>query len=296
VKSFAPGVIERQKIPMSVVRAVGRLGEMKGRHGLHRHTRGDALLALAAELPTARPLPHDGVPTPAYVSQLHGDLYGNRAQAGEGWRAGDGLTGMLAAPIQFRPPPASHVEDLLARLCAAYRDRVEDDGAELLLIVGAFVLDFLCVSPFDDRSSRVAWLLADALLRDAGYDVTRYVALGSVVEETLPACRAAFEASAKGWDAAWHDLTPWWWYFLATLTRAHEELEARLAAMPQGRVLKSDAVRKAIEELPAPFSISDLEHACPDVSRPLIRRVMNELKGNRIRLLGRGPRARWERM
>lgn len=280
---------------MSIVRAVGRLGEMKGRHALHGHTRVDALLALAAERPTARPLPHDGVPTPAYVSQLHGDLYDD-AQAGERWRAGDGPTGMLAAAVQFRPPAASQVEELVAGLCAAYRGRVGDDRAELLLIVGAFVLDFLCVSPFDDGSFQAAWLLADSLLRDAGYDVTRYVALGSVVEETLPACGVAFEASAKGWDAAWHDLTPWWGYFLATLTRAHEELEARLEAMPQGRVLKSDAVRKAIEELPAPFSISDLEHACPDVSRPLIRRMMNELKGSRIRLLGRGPRARWERM
>ncbi|MBT3266358.1 hypothetical protein HN371_04345 [Candidatus Poribacteria bacterium] len=300
MKSFAPGVLERQKIPMAIVRAVGHVGELKGRLALHRHTRGDALLALAAERPTIRPLPPHAAPTPDYILQVHADVCADTTRPAGRWRPSDGvedgLDGMLASRQQFRPPAAADVEELITTLCATYRARVAADDAEPLFALGAFTLDFLCVCPFAEGSARVGWRVADVVLRDLGYDVTRYVGLGSAVEDTLPACQAAFEASTKGWHAAWHDLTPWWAYFLATLTHTHEELDARLAAIPHGRVLKSDTVRKAIEELPSPFSISDLERACPEVSRPLIRRVMSEMKGTRIRLLGRGPRARWERI
>jgi hypothetical protein len=53
-------------------------------------------------------------------------------------------------------------------------------------------------------------------------------------------------------------------------------------------------VQQAMERLPQPFSISDLERACPHVSRPWIRKVRNELKGKHLRPVGRGAGAKWE--
>ena len=45
------------------------------------------------------------------------------------------------------------------------------------------------------------------------------------------------------------------------------------------------------------FAISDLEKACPGVSRDMIRNVMNRLrKQGRLKILGRGRDAKWAKL
>ena len=45
------------------------------------------------------------------------------------------------------------------------------------------------------------------------------------------------------------------------------------------------------------FTIGDLEHACPNVSRATIRRVLNELRDQgQVECLGKGRSARWQKV
>jgi hypothetical protein len=55
-------------------------------------------------------------------------------------------------------------------------------------------------------------------------------------------------------------------------------------------------VEAAIEAFPGQFTLGDLERACPEVSRDMIRRVLRDLqKGRRVACLGRGPGALWRK-
>ena len=52
----------------------------------------------------------------------------------------------------------------------------------------------------------------------------------------------------------------------------------------------------AIEAMTARFTVSDLERACPGVSRDMVRRVLRRLKeSEQVQPLGRGPGALWEK-
>ena len=53
----------------------------------------------------------------------------------------------------------------------------------------------------------------------------------------------------------------------------------------------------AIESQHSEFSISDIERACPNVSRVMIKKVLlRQQKDKKIKCLGKGQSAKWERM
>ena len=59
---------------------------------------------------------------------------------------------------------------------------------------------------------------------------------------------------------------------------------------------KADQVRKAVEGLPSPFRIADLQAVCPNVSLSHIRLTLSKMKAEgKIKCLGRGRSARWAR-
>jgi hypothetical protein len=54
-------------------------------------------------------------------------------------------------------------------------------------------------------------------------------------------------------------------------------------------------VLKALERLPAKFTVAQLEQASPGVSREMVRRVLGEQKGKTVECISRGPGARWSK-
>ncbi|MBU0769716.1 MAG: Fic family protein, partial [Proteobacteria bacterium] len=56
-----------------------------------------------------------------------------------------------------------------------------------------------------------------------------------------------------------------------------------------------ELIEAAIRSLKSGFTVSDLEKACPTVSRDMIRRVLHDMKKTKkVECLGRGPGATWK--
>ncbi len=64
-----------------------------------------------------------------------------------------------------------------------------------------------------------------------------------------------------------------------------------------GRItLKTEIIHVAVAQIENEFSLTDLERACPGVSRDMIRRVLRQLKKDgEVECLGRGPGALWRK-
>jgi len=102
--------------------------------------------------------------------------------------------------------------------------------------------------------------------------------------------------SSEGWHEGGHRLKPWWEYSLGILIRAYREFEERVGTITKTRGAKTALIEQAIERLPSTFSISDLERACPSISRDMIRVVLNRLrKEGRLLCKGTGRNALWEK-
>lgn len=246
---------------------------------------------------------HADIPfTPGVVLQLHRDLYRYAPAAGGRWKPHDNeITSTHPdgrVEVRFRAVSAAETADAMARLHEAFAHQRAAPDAEPLLLIPAYVLDFLCIHPFADGNGRMARLLTLLLLYQAGHQVGRYVSLERIVEETKEGYYDTLYRSSVGWHEGQHDLGPWWEYFLGVvLSSAYRRFEERVGHVSEERGAKRERIVEAVSRLPRTFRFADLEAACPGVSRPTITRALHGLRDEgRVRCLGRGRDAAWERL
>jgi Fic family protein len=250
--------------------------------------------ALALIHESARDMPFsEGV-----IRQVHAMLYRYMPQAGGTWKAvnndiiersPDGTTRVRFAPVAAHLTPMAMQE-----LTVLYGSAADQRLADPLVLVPLAVLDFLCIHPFPDGNGRTARLLALQLLYHFDYEVGRYISLERIVEQSRDGYYGALEGSSRGWHEARHDVHPWLDYFWGTLLRAYGEFEERVGTIRRGRGAKGGRVRSEILKREMPFSISDIEAACPAVSRDTVRVILREMKKEGlITPTGKGRGAKW---
>ncbi|MEN8376773.1 MAG: Fic family protein [Gemmatimonadota bacterium] len=237
--------------------------------------------------------------TPGLVLQLHRDLYRFVPGRGGHWKtAPNQITETLpdgTVRVRFDPVPPHRTAAAMETLHERFHVEWESGAIEPLLLIGAYVLDFLSIHPFLDGNGRMARLLTLLLLYRAGYGVGRYISLERVVEDTRDGYYEALFASSQDWHEGKHSLLPWWEYFLgvAVLT-AYRVLDERVGAITSRRGAKRQMVMAAIHRLPETFSYAEVARACPGVSRPTIQRALRSLRDDgEIQLLRRGRDATW---
>lgn len=240
--------------------------------------------------------------TPNVVLQFHRDLYQFVPGRGGRWktvpnriteRRPDGTE-----RLRFEPVPPHRTAAAMRELHERFEEEWESGATDRLLLVGAYVLDFLCIHPFLDGNGRMARLLTLLLLYRAGYGVGRYVSLEQVVEETRDGYYDALFASSQGWHERDHSLLPWWEYFVGVaLLTAYRRLDDRVGQITSRRGAKQQMVVSAIRRMPETFRYADVARACPGVSRPTIQRAMRKLRDRgEIELISRGRDAEWRRL
>jgi len=117
------------------------------------------------------------------------------------------------------------------------------------------------------------------------------------VEESKETYYDALYKSSQGWHKGEHDLRPWWNYFQGTLIAAYKEFESRVGTVTKVKGAKREMVENVILRLPTRFRMADIQKACPTVSYPTLKRALSDLsKGKKIRSLGKGRDAEWERI
>ena len=116
-------------------------------------------------------------------------------------------------------------------------------------------------------------------------------------EETKESYYETLEASSQGWHEAAHDIAPWLDYFWGALLRAYKEFEERVGTIERGRGAKGDRVRSEILKRQLPFSISEIEEACPGISRDMVRVILRAMKAEGvIAPTGKGRGAKWSQV
>lgn len=179
---------------------------------------------------------------------------------------------------RFTPVSAADSPGQVAELVERYLMSKAQDRHHPVITIGLFTLDLLTIHPFLDGNGRIARALTNALLQDAGYEVTRYVSLETSIARSADAYYAALLESTEHWHQARHDPWPWLRYFASRVARSYEEF-ASLTSSARSGGSKQDRVRDyVINHAPESFQIADVRTALPGVSDQTIRLVLNELK------------------
>ncbi|MEW5867396.1 MAG: Fic family protein [Bacillota bacterium] len=245
---------------------------------------------------------HANIPlTTGTVLQFHRDLYQFVPQKGGRWKPADNEITETHADgtkvVRFKPVAAHQTPEAMERLHFGFKEYWNRGEVDPLLLIPAYVLDFLCIHPFLDGNGRIARLLTVLLLYHAGYEVGRYISLEKLIEDQREGYYDALFESSQDWHDGRHSLLPWWEYFLGVmLLGAYQEFERRTGELTSSHGAKTELVVFAIERLPSRFHYADLARACPNVSRPTIKRVLGKLRDEgRIECMKPGRDAVWEK-
>jgi len=235
---------------------------------------------------------------PAVIQRLHTLAQGGfSGDAGEWKKRDNEIIEILPngeRKIRFVPTSAKDTPKTMDALCRNYREACDDQHLPPLLNVATFVFDLLCIHPFRDGNGRVSRLATTLLLQAHGFQVTRYVSLERLIEQSKEDYYGVLAECSQGWHEGKNDLLPWWNYFLSALRRAYKEFERQMEST-EARPAKSDLVRQTVLAQVEQFTLGDLVAQLPSASTQLIKKILAELKKQgKIRLVGRGRGARWE--
>lgn len=233
-------------------------------------------------------------PKPNVILQLHRDLYKFSGQSiGGSYKNSDNFIAKSlpdsTKTVGFEPVSAWETPDSIQALCDAFEIALSDMEMDALILIPMFVLDFLCIHPFQDGNGRMSRLLTLLLLYRAGYRIGKYISIEQIIADSKETYYEALQESSFGWHENKNDYTAFVRYFLGVLVAAYREFETRVSWISNTELSKPEKVREAIQNHLGQISKAEIMHQCPGVSQVTVQRALADLlKNNEIIKIGGG--------
>ena len=238
---------------------------------------------------------HDYIqPKPSVILQLHRDLYKFSGKSiGGSFKNSDNVIAEELPDgqqiVHFRPVPAWETPEAVSALCDAFRTAMQDTELDPLLLIPIFILDFLCIHPFNDGNGRMSRLLTLLLLYRSGYIVGKYISIEKLISDTKETYYEVLQASSYSWHEGANDYAPFVTYMLGVLAAAYRDFESRIELLTTKGLSKPDRVRQIIKNHLGKITKSEIMAKCPDISQITVQRALAELiKSGEILKIGGG--------
>ena len=234
-------------------------------------------------------------PRPNIILQLHRDLYSySQRNIGGTYKNSDNVIAETDAEghqkARFIPVPAFQTAEAIDELCARFLEAWEANLIDKLILIPMFILDFLCIHPFNDGNGRMSRLLTLLLFYKAGYIVGKYVSMEMLIEKTKKTYYEALQASSVGWHEGENSYEPFVKYYLGIILKAYNEFESRVEHLKHHNLSKPDRIKAVIDNKVGKITKKEIMELCPDISKVTVERTLTDLvKSGYIAKVGAGP-------
>ena len=241
-------------------------------------------------------------PRPNIILQLHRDLYSySQGATGGSYKNSDNVIAETDAEghqkARFIPVPAFQTADAMDELCSRFLDAWEADRIDKLVLIPMFILDFLCIHPFNDGNGRMSRLLTLLLFYKAGYIVGKYVSMEMLIEKTKETYYEALQASSTGWHECENSYEPFVKYYLGIILKAYNEFESRVEHLKNRSLSKPERIKAVIDHKVGKITKKEIMELCPDISKVTVERTLTDLvKSGYIAKVGAGPATAYVRI
>ena len=241
-------------------------------------------------------------PRPNIILQLHRDLYSySQGATGGSYKNSDNVIAETDAEghqkARFIPVPAFQTADAMDELCSRFLDAWEADRIDKLVLIPMFILDFLCIHPFNDGNGRMSRLLTLLLFYKAGYIVGKYVSMEMLIEKTKETYYEALQASSTGWHECENSYEPFVKYYLVIILKAYNEFESRVEHLKNRSLSKPERIKAVIDQKVGKITKKEIMELCPDISKVTVERTLTDLvKSGYIAKVGAGPATAYVRI
>jgi len=227
---------------------------------------------------------YDFIPVrPNMILQLHRDLYKfNNPGFGGNYKNSDNIIAEEQQDgtklVRFQPVPAWETPEAIETLCNTFNDAINDLDMDPLLLLPIFILDFLCIHPFNDGNGRMSRLLTLLILYRSGYIVGKYISLEKLIAESKESYYDALQDSDAGWHEGTNDYLPFARYMLGVIIAAYKDFADRVEILITKGLSKPERVREILRNSIRKLTKAEIMAQCPDIGERTVERALASLQ------------------
>ncbi len=227
---------------------------------------------------------YDFVPIrPNTILQLHRDLYKfNNPGFGGKYKNSDNIIAEElpdgTKAVLFQPVSAWETPQAIETLCNVFNEAMNDPDMDPLLLMPIFILDFLCIHPFNDGNGRMSRLLTLLILYRSGYIVGKYISMEKMIADSKESYYEALQDSDAKWHEAENDYLPFVRYMLGIIIAAYRVFESRVQILITKGLSKPERVREIIRNNTRKMTKAEIMEQCPDISLKTVQRALESLQ------------------
>ena len=221
-------------------------------------------------------------PRASVVLQLHRDLYAyNPTSIGGRYKNADNIIQETDSKgnkkVRFQPLSAFETPAAMESLCDSFIEEVNRGEIDPLILIPVFILDFLCIHPFNDGNGRMSRLLTLLLLYRSGYIVGKYISLEMLIEKTKETYYDVLQHTSVGWHEEQNDYLPFVEYYLGIVLNAYREFTNRVELLTTKGLSKTERVQAVIENKVGKITKKEILNLCPDISQTTVEKALADL-------------------
>lgn len=193
-----------------------------------------------------------------------------------------------SAPVEVLP--------LLDNLIYQFNMCAADEDCNKLVLIAVFMLDFMCIHPYNHGNGRVSRLLLNFLMKKYGYDVDDYFAISYLMKQHLGEYIDAFKASSENWHTSENNYESFVTFILKRILEAYQKLDYMLEINEQ-KSTSIEKVLKVVNDSATPISKIVVFRVLYSLSKVSIEKSLNKLVNEgKIQLITRGRYSKYFRM
>ncbi len=219
-----------------------------------------------------------------HILQMHRDLlkFTNLNYGGQFKTAPNEIDMVLETGekvVLFKPLEPYETPSAIDAICEEYQKAIEKELVDELILIPCFLLDFLCIHPFNDGNGRMSRLMTILLLNRSGYMVGQYISIEKAIADTKEAYYDALRRADQGWHEGTNDPKPFIKYMLGIILSCYKEFEARVSiAYASGAKSTSyDVVKAYVGEHIGKFSKQEVLAGCPSLGSSSVESALKRL-------------------
>lgn len=192
-------------------------------------------------------------------------------------------------------PPENVVRDL-DNLIYQFQECAKDEECNKLVLIAAFLLDFVCIHPYNHGNGRVSRLLLHFLLKKYGYNIDDYWAIAYLMKQHLGEYIDAFKESSDRWYDNENNYEAFVTFVLKRILEAYRKLDY-IIEINSLDATAEEKVLKVINDSATPISKTMILRILYPTSKATIEKMLAKLvKEARIQIITKGRYSKYFRI
>ncbi|MCR5185441.1 MAG: Fic family protein [Bacilli bacterium] len=196
----------------------------------------------------------------------------------------------------FVPAAPEEVAPLLDNLIYQFNLLASDEEVNKLVLIAAFMLDFMCIHPYNHGNGRLSRLILNFLLKKFGYLIDDYFSISYIIKQRIGEYIDAFEVSAKGWEDNDNDYSVYVSFVLRSILEAYRKLDYILEVNGMNGTAE-EKIYKVVLDSATPITKQVVQNILYSTSPATIEKSLASLQKNgKIQLITKGRYSKYFRM